>query len=880
DSIVAIRLVSRARAAGLVFGVRDVFRYRTAAELATVAEAAEDTMVAEPAGAGIGELPATPVMRSFAARGGSLQGFHQSLSVPLPAGLAEQDLLAALQAVLDHHDALRMRSTLAPDEPVCEVLPVGSVAAGSVMCRVDVAGVSGTELEAVVAEQVRAAQARLAPADAVMVQAVWFDAGPDAAGVLHLLVHHWSVDGVSWRILLPDMQAAVAAVMAGDPVVLAPVATSLRRWSQRLAEHAGTRGGELGLWQRIQATPDPLIGARALDPARDTATTMQRLVLQLPATVTGPLLGAVPAAFHGEINDVLLAALARAIRRWRGSGDAVLVDVEGHGRQEFAADLDLSRTVGWFTTVYPVCLDPGDTTITETVKRVKEHLRAIPDKGIGYGLLRYLNPDTAAQLTGPDPQIGFNYLGRFGSEGFARKAQAGVQAPAGPDAAMTSLSGLDAGMSLAHVVEVNAITEDSGDGGDGPVLSAVWSWAGDLIDQDRVRQLGQAWFAELTELVAAVAAGAGGHTVSDFPLVTVDQAEIEALETEHAASGGLAELLPLSPLQQGLAFHAQYEGVDVYTVQLVFELTGGVDVGLLRRAIAGLLDRHANLRAGFRHAGDGTAYQVIAAAVDTPLTVVDVSDAEDPETAAVRVAETERARPFDLTRPPLLRFVLIMMGSERWRLVLVNHHILLDGWSMPLLLNELFVLYANNADVSVLAPVLPYRRYLAWIAETDRDAARQAWQQALAGISEPTLVAPARQASVQVPEQCRTELDQQLTQGLETRAREWAVTVNTVLQAAWGVLLAIETGRDDVVFGSVVSGRPPELAGVETMVGLFINTVPVRVRLHPDHTLAQLVVAVQDQQAALLAHHHLGLTDIQQVTGLGQLFDTLAVYEN
>jgi non-ribosomal peptide synthase protein (TIGR01720 family) len=532
DSIVAIRLVARARTAGVVFSPRDVFRHRTVEGLAAIAQDTADTP-AEAAGEGTGAFPATPVMRATTARGGALRGFYQSMGVPLPVGVEERHLRDALQAILDHHDVLRMRTVVSLDGPATDdgstvtVLPAGAVTAESVLSRVDLAAVPRENLAAVVTGQTRAAQARFAPEAGVMLQALWLDAGRSTPGTLLLLIHHWAVDGVSWRILVPDMRAALAAVVAGEPVRLEPVATSFRRWSRRLAEHARERRAETAWWRYVLSTPDPLIGPRALDPAVDTAATADELRLRLPPAVTGPLLGAVPAAFHGEINDVLLAALARAIHRWRGTTDGpVLVDLEGHGREEFATDLDVSRTVGWFTTVYPVCLDPGDSDAADAVKRVKEQLRAVPDKGLGYGLLRYLDPPGAAELTGPDPQIGFNYLGRFGTPDPSGDAD--------PAPALAGLAGLGGGaderMPLAHVVQVNAVTEDTEDG---PVLSAVWSWAGQLVGERRVRQLAEAWFQELTDLVERVSAGAGGHTVSDFALVGLSQAEIEALEAEY-----------------------------------------------------------------------------------------------------------------------------------------------------------------------------------------------------------------------------------------------------------------------------------------------------------------------------------------------------------
>ncbi|WP_280431358.1 amino acid adenylation domain-containing protein [Nocardia brasiliensis] len=384
--------------------------------------------------------------------------------------------------------------------------------------------------------------------------------------------------------------------------------------------------------------------------------------------------------------------------------------------------------------------------------------------------------------------------------------------------------------------------------------------------------------------MAAVAQGSGGHTTSDFPLTPIGQTEIDTLDTEHADRGGVVDVLPLSPLQRGLAFHADADGhadgVDVYIAQCVAELTGPVDVAVLQAAIEQLLIRHPNLRAGFRRAEDGTAYQVIAGAVPTPLIVKDVSGSVDPDAEAVEIARQQWTQPFDLAQPPLIRFALARVEPTRWRLVLTNHHILLDGWSTPLLLGELMALYRADAEPSALAPARPYREYLAWIAGRDRDRALSVWREVLAGVQEPTLVASAAVPVVREPGTVWAELGESATRQLQAFTRDRGVTIAAVAQAAWGVVLAGMTGRDDVVFGSVVSGRPAQLPGVETMIGLFINTVPVRIRLSPRQTFTQVVEELVTQQTTVLDEHHLGLPDIQRATGVGRLFDTLIVYQN
>ena len=561
DSIVSIQLVLRARKAGLVCTPRQVFRSRTVAELAAVVTELDHGEPDRPDD-GVGEVPFTPILRWLDECGGDLRGFSQSLLVTTPAGLTEPDLAAILQAVADKHDLLRAVLVRgAPGRPGhLRVRPRGEVRAAEWIRRADgedraadgkdrgrdreergadgadrgSVDRSGEDVDWGVAEA--DAVSRLAPEDGVMVQVVWFDAGPDRPGRLLFVVHHAVIDGVSWRILPGDLDAAWADLRAGRPPALEPAGTSFRRWSIALADAAASRAAaELDLWTGLLAGPDPALTHRPLDPVGDLAS-VRRHTVRLAPERTEPLLTTVPAVFHAEVNDVLLTALALAVADWRrrqGRGDRtdVLIALEGHGREEQAVPgADLSRTLGWFTSIFPVRLDPGtsamDGPATGTaLKRVKEQLRALPDHGLGYGLLRHLNPETGAALAKlPVPQISFNYLGRFTvedapDEPWRPVAGAGVLA-----------GGFDAAMPVApYTLEINAYTQDTASG---PELGVTWAWPGTLLDETAVADLAATWFAALDGLAAhAATPGAGGHTPSDLTLA-LGQDEIEEFEAE------------------------------------------------------------------------------------------------------------------------------------------------------------------------------------------------------------------------------------------------------------------------------------------------------------------------------------------------------------
>ncbi|WP_018788712.1 non-ribosomal peptide synthetase [Micromonospora sp. CNB394] len=810
DSIVSIQLVARARAAGLRITPRQVFDHKTPAALAAVAEVAVDA-VADPGA--VGAVPLTPILAWARDLGVGLARYSQAMLVHAPADLSR--LESAVQALLDTHDLLRARWT----GTGLEVPVRGAVAAAALITRSDL------DPAAALADAVH----RLAPRDGVMAQVVRLP------GRLLLVVHHLVVDGVSWRILLDDL----ARACAGES--LAPATTSFRTWARGLPAAAAARAGEMAHWLAVtDGHPQP-------SSPLDVAGNLRELTVEIGPDVTRGLLTTVPEAYRAGVPDVLLTGLALA------AGRPLLVGLEGHGREEHVVPgADLSRTVGWFTTEYPVAVDAVGLDGPVALKRVKEQLRAAPDHGIGYGLLRHLG---GGELAGRrEPEIVVNYLGRFDGS----SEQPFSPAPELPAPAVT----VDADIPVRHPVTVNAGTADTPDG---PVLRLRVSYLPHRAPS--VAGLVERWVAALAGLVREP--GPGGRTPSDLPLLDLRQDEVEELERRVP---DLADAWPLSPLQAGIHFLSSYapDGADVYVVQQRFELAGPLDAGRLRAAVAALLDRHPNLRIAVHDLGRGPI-QVVPATVTVPWTEVDLSAGGSLED----LLAADRARRFDLTAPPLLRLTLVRLGADRHVLVFTQHHLLMDGWSGPLAVRDLFTFYAGGNPPTPR----PYTDHLAWLARQEPAAAEAAWRAALAGVDEPTLVAPDATGAM-VPQVAEAFLPADANARLTAVARGLGVTVNTVVQAVWAVLLGQLTGRDDVVAGATVAGRPADLPGAESMVGLFINTIPVRVRPAPADTWASLLTRLQAQQAALLEHQHVGLTDLHRLAGLPRLFDTLTVFES
>jgi amino acid adenylation domain-containing protein/non-ribosomal peptide synthase protein (TIGR01720 family) len=577
---------------------------------------------------------------------------------------------------------------------------------------------------------------------------------------------------------------------------------------------------------------------------------------------------------------------------------ALVVDTEGHGREEDAVDagaggpVDLSRTVGWLTSVRPVRLDAGPLDVDDALaggptagrvlKAVKERRRAAPDGGLGFGMLRHLHPQAGPLLArSTPPQVLVNYLGRVDAGVDAGVGAGADWFPAPESDAITA--GPDRGAALPYPLQVDAATEQ---GPDGPRLVARWTFDPAILDAGEVAELAAGWDAALVALARwSSDPAAGGLTPSDLVTVALDQAAID--EVEGNAPGGAADIWALTPLQEGLLFLSSFDddGPDVYTVQLVLDLEGDVDGPRLRAALAGLYERHPNLRVGFRSDVGGRPLQVVARRVDVALPEVDLRGRDgaalDAELAAV--ALRDRVTRFDLARPPLVRTTLVRAdGADR--LIVTAHHIVVDGWSLPLLVDELTALYAagGTGDHGLPAPA-PFDRYLRWLAGRDHAEARAAWSAALDGVTEPALVAPPDpDRPPLLPEVGALDLPADLTTRLAAAARARGVTLSALVEAAWAIVLATLTGRTDVVFGSTVSGRSPEVPDIERMIGVFINTLPVRVRLRPDEPLGALLDRLRAERARLLDHQHLGLSEVQRLAGAGagDLFDTLVVVEN
>ncbi|MET9523276.1 non-ribosomal peptide synthetase [Streptomyces coeruleorubidus] len=847
DSILAISLLTALRDAGLYVTARQIFTHSTVGALAAVASR-EDVSTVDHRDVATGSVVGSPIVQWLGETTGAIDGFVQSVVLNTPPNLTADALDEILTAVVRRHDMLRARLVRGNRWSFDIPEPDRAVAGWQESDR---------PLDACVALATDA----LDPDNGVMLRAVW----RREAGQLVLVAHHVVIDGVSWRILMDDLATAWRQFASGTPIELPPVGTSFRRWTQ-LLERAAFDADSSYYWRPLPGEDRP-VGRRALSDADTVATERLRTVSAGPE-ITSALLGEIPAKFHAGVNDVLLTGLAVALARWRrdlGQDQTFAhIELEGHGREgQFVApsagfEPELSRTVGWFTTLFPVTVDPGaaaDFTapayLTAALKAVKEDLARVPDNGVSYGALRYL---TDTEFDAPAPQVLFNYLGRFaaGEPGDWQLARTTGQLGEKRDPRMR----------LPRALEFNAIAEPAPTG-DYDLVTTI-SWPDGMFTDEDIATIG-AYFQDALAGLAALDPH-GGHSPSDFGLVPLTQADVDALD-----GPALRDILPLTPLQEGLYFHSVFDddSAGAYVEQQLLSLDGEVDADRLAAAATRLLTLYPNLAARFVALTDGRVVSVLESGVEAPFTTLDRPGITDAELRDL--AERDRRAGFDLATGPLMRYTLVRGGPGRNVLVQTVHHIIADGWSVPPMLRALLAEYHAPGTVY---PVGGFADYVRWLAGRDAEESDRVWREQLADLPGPSLVAEGHTPSDRFADTAvRPEHD------IDAAARSAGVPLSVAVHSAWAVTLGGVLHGRDVVFGSTVSGRDADVPGIEDMVGLFINTIPVRARWTGTTTVRDLLASVREHQGAVLPHQHVSLARIGRQADAGILFDTLVVFD-
>jgi amino acid adenylation domain-containing protein/non-ribosomal peptide synthase protein (TIGR01720 family) len=880
DSIQSLRLVSLAGRAGWKIGPKQVFDHPTIAGLARVAQRVDSQLVPAPPAFDWENIPLSPIQRQFfALEAPDPHYWNQAVLAQTKASLSSEVVERAWKEVVRRHAAFRLR--FARVESGWRQWLAPEVEANSPpFIVVNLADRPAEEQRAELGHHCAVAHAGLDILRGPVARALFFDYGPGSHGRLLLVAHHLCVDGVSWRILLDELAQACADVERGAAAKIPPEELSFPAWAARLPALAAlekTRE-EAAYWIAVtggQVAPLPLDSVDGRSHNLEIET--DSIIWTLGVAETARLVREVPLKCRSHLKELLLAALQAALQEWIGQGD-ILINLEYHGREGTFADANLARAVGWFTTIFPVRLGGGSIDDPfARLRQVKETLRQVPRHGFGYGLLCHCSDDpgiTAALSGGARPEVSFNYLGQFDS------------APGGPFQPAPETAGLERAPDSprAHLLDVIAMIT-------GGCLRVQWLYCKRAHWRETVDRAARRFGAELQILIEhASDSGAQAVIPADFELAQLGQADLARI---FAREGELEDVWPLTPLQEGILVHALHDGESgVYGQQIAVDLHGALDLQALEHAWREVARRHAALRLEFIWDDLPAPRQLVRREVPVQLQALDWSGiaAEEQAERWSHWLAGDHRRGFNLEKAPLWRVTVVRLSTGHWRLVWSHHHLLVDGWSLPVVFRDLLSAYAAACGIGAgqSEPAYGYRNYLAWLAQREPGASESFWRNYLAGYEPPptleigptpdgTRAASSGQGSV------RVDLSRETTASLREFAQRQQLPLSTCVQAAWAFVLSRWQGTDEAVFGLVVGGRPFEVPGAESMVGLFINTLPLRVPVRRSETVGAWLRSLHNQVAALRQFEHSRLVDVHgwsEVPRGRPLFESVVIFEN
>ncbi|MVP02592.1 non-ribosomal peptide synthetase, partial [Paenibacillus lutrae] len=868
DSIKSIQVSSRLHQAGYKLEIRDLFKYPTIAQLSLHIQPIART-VDQGEVAGDGAL--TPIQHwYFQQQFADPHHFNQSVMVYRKAGFDEDAVRQVLEKLTEHHDALRMvfrkiDSGYAPwnraigegDPYSLEVADFRSLA----------------DCGAAVEAKANEIQSRVNLESGPLVKAGLFRCAD--GDHLMIAIHHGVVDGVSLRILLEDIALGLEQAESGEAIRFPAKTDAYVTWSKQLAAYAQSPAMETEreYWKRLAEVPVQEL-PKDWHPGTSLQQDSESLMIELSQGETEQLLKRVHRAYNTEMDDILLTALGLAVQKWSGL-ERVRVNLEGHGRESILADIDITRTVGWFTSKYPVVLEPeADRDLAYQIKKVKENLRQIPNKGIGYGICRYLSGNNGDLIWGAEPEIVFNYLGQFDQDLENNDMSLSPYSSGKPSSQRQSRT---------FPLEINSMVLDGS-------LSLDLSYSRKEYRPETMERLALYLQESLQAIIAHCAAQERTElTPSDVQFKGLSVDELEQIVQQSQPVGEIENIYTLTPMQKGMWFHSSMDRqAGAYFEQARFTLRGKLDVDLFAKSWAELAARHDVLRTNFYSAKNGEPLQIVYRDKKIGFVYEDLLHLQaDEQTLYLENKAREDMRlGFDLERDALVRVTVMRIGEESYRALWSFQHILMDGWCLPQLMQDLFQTYAallhNKLPERTIVP--RYSQYIEWLEKQDESAASRYWSEYLGGYEGQTSL-PSRKSEPQhegyLQEHVVCELGKNLSSRMDRVAKQHQVTQNTLLQAAWGILLQKYNGTSDAVFGSVVSGRPAAIPGIEEMIGLFINTIPVRVACGAEACFADVMVRMQEQALESGRYDYYPLYEIQARSGQKQgLVNHIIAFEN
>ena len=847
DSIKSIQIVSKLKAKGYQITVKDIFQHPVLGEMANYVQSGGEE-IDQSQISGIVEF--TPIQQWFVDEENTdKHHFNQSVFLKSEVPIVKAELAEALYRIMEHHDQLRAQ--FIPTDNGLEQRISSEIPAITII--EEELGDSEDDIH-VISTYANALQQSLILEKGPLLKAGLFH----TTGGTHLLLlaHHLVIDGVSWRILLEDLLLLLQKPKADLPLK----SHSFQYWSEKLKEYNASvlETEEVGYWNEVVKQVE-VLGAlpQDLECEENLMKDTSQVAVTLDEAVTTALLGPLNTAYNTTINDLLLTGLARAVQGVFNKSK-IGIRLEGHGREEIQSGIDINRTIGWFTTIYPVLLDASNDDIDTLIKTNKEILHQVPMNGIGFGAF---NKTTNASIL-------FNYLGQF---------DMASEVPG------MELSEFDGGKSISPNRKRDYQLE---------IVAAVKNGQLNIQIEFNTKQFKEETVQALLSQYEDALLAIRGHceniettqfTPSDFIYKGLTQTQLDALLGQYE----VAQIFGLTPMQEGMLFHS-LSGAEseTYFQQFGYRVQWELNTELVEACLEELMLRHEMLRTAFVMKGLEVPVQVVLNQREIPNELIDISlfNADDQEERIKYWKAQDLKQSFDMANGSLMRFTIFDLGNDHYEIVWSYHHILMDGWCLSLIMSDFKNIYEalNSGQAIKLPAVTSFGDYMLWLDKQHQERSFVYWEQYLEGYDK--VAELPQQKSIETGyerEEYKFALDAKLVEAINKIAAEYNVTPSTMIQAFWSVTLAKYNNTNDVVFGAVTSGRQADVAGIETTIGLFINTIPVRAQFDDNSSLIDLIESLQAQVLESQQHDYCSLASIQQQTDLKHsLLNHIMVFEN
>lgn len=690
---------------------------------------------------------------------------------------------------------------------------------------------------------------------------------------LLFIMHHLIVDGVSWRILIEDFCRGYKQYCANEKVEFYQKTNSYIEWVNSLINYSESTSisNELHVWKNIDDFEQKPLSRETKKEYRYQFE-KQVLKINLSENETKALTKEVNQAYNTTVEDILLVALGKAVKEWSGISK-IKINLERHGRNSFDSKIDMSRTVGWFTSMFPVLLNIEDTNISEIIVSVKEQIRTIPNNGIGYNILKYMptGSNNEKYRNKLKPEISFNFLGQIDNI----KLDGGFELS-------TKLYGDALGREneLNFAIDINGMILQN-------KLLLEFNYSNIEFSKESIESLSTLFNENIKALIShCLKKEQKTKTMSDVGFGNISNEEYKSLQL-RLLPNKIEKFCPLLPMQASMLYQSLLKNdVQLFFQQIEFIIKGNFDIKIFEKALDSLSKRHEVLRTLIIQNEISEPIQVVLNNKKVKLQFVDFSllNKEQLDTKISELRQMDREKGISLNSNDLLRVAVIKISMSVTNVMFSFHHILMDGWCISLIFSDLFQIYENlknNVDINAYSGG-SYHEYIKWFINRDMRSSSKYWDDYLKSYQRKSLLSDYEYISQEKYEQELSTLviDQKISIKLLEMAKKIKVTPNSIFQAIWSILLRRYTGLDDIVFGAVVSGRPSELPGVDKTIGLFINTIPVRVQFSEGQSFIKTACNIQMNAIESKQHEIYPLSKIQSNYKGELLFDHIIIFEN